>query len=65
MKAGTPITKNRERENSLITIIPLHIRESSKMECPMEKVLPHQKLEHNFKLNGLMVLMLVFYDLIF
>lgn len=59
------VTKNKEKENYLITIIQSLIKESLKMGCQTVKELLHQKMEPNFKHNGSMELILVFFDLFF
>ncbi len=65
MKDGIHITKNKGRGNYSITTIQSHTKESLKMECPMEKGLQPTRMELSSKLNGLMGLMLGFFDTIF
>lgn len=59
------ITKNKVRVNCLIMMEQSHIRESSRMGCPMVKESRHPRMEHNFKLNGLMESMLGYFELFF
>lgn len=55
--------KRKVKENFSIMIIPSHIKEFLRMECLTVKGLQHQRMELNLRLNGLMALMLVFFDL--
>jgi len=56
------IIKNKVKENCLIMIIQSHIKEYLKMVCHMEKALLRLKMVLNFKLNGLMELINVYFD---
>lgn len=56
------IIRRRVKGGCLTTIIPLPIKECSRMECPMERELPPPKMVQSFKLNGSTALMSACFD---